>query len=456
MEEDTTSGWTTADTFFPNAENAIERRRHGGGVGSARAWRAGVREWPRPAVSVVASGEWTISQHRRLVYLVRRLCLRNTWGILMEELKFKGHIPGLDLLRGVAISLVVLYHGIDGRAPFQGFTGITRDVVYLTTWGSSGVHLFFVLSGFLITGILLDGVSKGTSYLSFYRRRALRILPAYFLILVILRLTNIVSWNFVVAALLFIANMAKLVGAKTSEYGPLWSLAVEEQFYLIWPWVVRRLTLRSLSISIIGVCFVLFTILVLVRSRFPSLDLKYKLWGNAPWLLAGALVSVGLRSGAIRRPNIRSWIAIVAGGAALLSPIVWYIDSGHDSSCLTPLYRLPFVLMFVAFLLLVISQNRDNASSNDRGLVFRAFSFLGYISYGLYLVHQLIFHAFDGVLSNTWLATSRDNIWCVALVYIICFAVSIVLAYLSRRYFEAIFLGDGGRRSVWGLKSPTV
>jgi peptidoglycan/LPS O-acetylase OafA/YrhL len=225
-----------------------------------------------------------------------------------QALQLRGHIPGLDLLRGLAIAMVVTYHGIDGRGPFQAFHGPTRLFVYLTSWGATGVELFFVLSGFLITGILLDDISSPNYYRRFYQHRALRILPAYLLILAVLKLTHHIGYRFLAAALFFIANMSGLVGARNSEYGALWSLAVEEQFYLLWPWLVRRLSLRGVIRLILAFCLFSPFIRALLAVYVPHLDLTYKLWANADWLLSGALVAATLRSGSLHHGNIRAWI----------------------------------------------------------------------------------------------------------------------------------------------------
>jgi peptidoglycan/LPS O-acetylase OafA/YrhL len=351
-----------------------------------------------------------------------------------HALRFKGHIPGLDALRGLAIAMVIIYHGIGGRAPFRTFGGLTRGLVYVSTWGSGGVYLFYVLSGFLITGIILDGASKRDFYANFYRRRALRILPAYFLLITVLKITNVVTWNFVLASLLFIANMAGLVGARANEYGPLWSLAVEEQFYLLWPWIARRLSLRGLLLFIAVVPLLSLMALIVIDLHFPHLDSKYKLWGNAPWLLAGAGVAAALRSGFIHRDNIKRFIAVFAVGALVTSPIIPFVDFGRIT-LLTPLYRLPFVLVFVALLLIVILRNRGDLPQR---LPVRFLAFLGYISYGLYLVHQLIFIAYERMFANTWL--EAPEIQSIALRCVTCAAVSIGIAYISRKYFEEQFL----------------
>jgi peptidoglycan/LPS O-acetylase OafA/YrhL len=351
-----------------------------------------------------------------------------------HTLRFKGRIPGLDALRGLAIAMVVIYHGIGGREPFRNFSGLPRGLVYVSSWGSAGVYLFYVLSGFLITGIILDGASKRDFYASFYRRRAARILPAYFLLIVVLKITNVVTWNFVLASLLFIANMSGLVGARTNEYGPLWSLAVEEQFYLLWPWIARRLSLQGLLLFIAVVPLLSLIALVVIDLHFPHLDSKYKLWGNAPWLLAGSGVAVGLRGGFIHRDNIKRIITGVAVGALVTSPIIPYVDFGRVT-LLAPLYRLPFVLVFVALLLIVILRNRGDLPQR---LPTRVLVFLGYISYGLYLVHQLIFMAYERMFANTRLGTSEFH--SIALRCVICAAVSIGIAYISRKYFEERFL----------------
>lgn len=358
----------------------------------------------------------------------------------IEPLRFRGHIPGLDVLRGVAISMVVLFHGVDGRAAYPSFDGVARVLVYLTSWGAAGVHLFYVLSGFLITGIIVDGGSDRSFFGKFYKRRACRILPAYFLLLVLLKATGHVSWNFVLAAVLFIANMAGMVGASSNEYGPMWSLAVEEQFYLVWPWIARNRPLRPLSVGIALYCLASLVALGALSRFAPHVDFRYKLWGNAPWLLAGALIAVCLRSGALNRANIRRWTLTLVAAAGVTSPIVAFMDAGVSMSpWLTPLYRLPFVLLFAALLLRMIAGNDGRRPEQTRG-VARVLAFLGYISYGLYLIHQYVFDVFDRFTVDTWLMPSLHHIGPLWIGCAVCFAVSTLAAFLSRRYFESIFL----------------
>lgn len=355
-------------------------------------------------------------------------------------------MPGLDLLRGMAISFVLIHHGVESRLPWSEMHGPARYLVYLTSWGRTGVHLFFILSGFLITGILLDTKDRTDYWARFYRNRALRILPAYLLMLVLLKTTGIVSWRFVIAALLYIANMAKLVGARMNEYGSFWSLAVEEQFYLIWPFAIRRLSLNALTK---GICFVvvLSPILFITAELFGiTFDIRYKLWGNACWLLCGALIAVTLRTKALNRTNILkvAWILVAASAAAL--PVMAYAEMHPSRTSWTGYASGENVLFFAimpaycALLLFVISGNRGPASASARGWIGRVLAFLGYISYGLYLVNWFIFTQCDAFLGKTAFQPRLHDLGWVLITCLAYSAISIGIAFLSRRYFEERFL----------------
>jgi len=134
-------------------------------------------------------------------------------------------MPELDTLRGVAILAVVSYHGFS-QCDATGLTGIVRAFFAATRLGWLGVNLFFVLSGFLITGILLDSKGAPRYYKSFYVRRALRILPAYLMLLLFLLLLprvgivdHRISWGFVGLSLIYLSNVTNFFGV-AMQYGP--------------------------------------------------------------------------------------------------------------------------------------------------------------------------------------------------------------------------------------------
>ena len=151
------------------------------------------------------------------------------------------HIAQLDGLRGLAVLLVLLAHSA------IAFTRVP-SLKWIDSYGSLGVQLFFVLSGFLITGILLD--SKGTPYFfrNFFVRRGLRIYPLYYALLGFVVFSGVVHrhgvhwWPYI----LYLSNFFGGI-TQPAPLGVAWSLAVEEQFYLLWPFIVSVLSLRSLE-----------------------------------------------------------------------------------------------------------------------------------------------------------------------------------------------------------------
>jgi len=161
-------------------------------------------------------------------------------------------MPELDTLRGAAVLLVLFFHGFYFIAGAARFHGPVRWFLLFTNMGWTGVNLFFVLSGFLITGILLDSQSHPEYYRNFYLRRALRILPAYYAVLLVVLAvgrtdltTRHVSWGFFALSLVYLSNVTMLLGVPM-QYAVLWSLAVEEHFYLLWPAAVRGFSRRAL------------------------------------------------------------------------------------------------------------------------------------------------------------------------------------------------------------------
>jgi peptidoglycan/LPS O-acetylase OafA/YrhL len=138
---------------------------------------------------------------------------------------------------------------------------LSRAIALVTRPGWLGVDLFFVLSGFLITGRLLDRKHAAARdyYASFYARRALRILPLYYLMLAVVGSAMLwageASWSFLAASAIFAPNIAMLMGLwTTAPLALLWSLGIEEQVYLVWPFLVRSLTAGGPSCSSCSVC----------------------------------------------------------------------------------------------------------------------------------------------------------------------------------------------------------
>ena len=143
-----------------------------------------------------------------------------------------------------------------GNPAVLNFSGLTRLLMLATQLGGLGVNLFFVLSGFLITGILLDSKEKPQYFRRFYTRRALRILPAYYLLLILLAVLHSASMAFLGLSFVYLANLTGLFGMACG-YGPLWSLAVEEHYYIICSPVIYKLTRRHVAIVAIALCLLM-------------------------------------------------------------------------------------------------------------------------------------------------------------------------------------------------------
>src|SRR4051794_2206506 len=233
----------------------------------------------------------------------------------------------LDGVRGIAVLAVLLTHGTFLFAE----TPVTRYVLPPMTFGWWGVDLFFVLSGFLITGILLNTRTASNRASAFYARRTLRIFPIYYLsLLVLFALAAKFYWIRSVlphrsavdktAYLLYLQNWIPLwhsLTLKPSLIGHFWSLAVEEQFYLVWPWIVWRLSPKAvLRICVVGAIAALVLRVVLVNHFGPHLWIHSLTVTRGEGLLVGSALAV-LNSGG-RRISPRLLLAMAGAGLAII------------------------------------------------------------------------------------------------------------------------------------------
>jgi peptidoglycan/LPS O-acetylase OafA/YrhL len=337
-------------------------------------------------------------------------------------------MPGLDVLRGLAILAVMQYHAIEAlngtqlRAMPDWFVRFAS----VAPFGHLGVHLFFVLSGFLITGLLFDSRRSPDYFTRFYVRRAGRILPAYLFMIALLLLTGSISLKYVLACLLFVCNMSSLVGAQ-NEYGPFWSLSVEEQFYLLWPLVLRRLTLRQFTwLCVLIVCLSPPLRWALQHAPHALSDINYKTWAISDCFGAGALAALYVRS----RPRAGAAGAVVSlvGAIALYAQ---FSSTNWGSPLDKALYITPSIILFTGLVLLAYQ-----FGGIARTAPGRAACFVGEISYGLYLVHEFVFK----VVSRAMPASASPSSGEVALQLGVGVVLAVVMATVSRRTLEAYFL----------------
>jgi peptidoglycan/LPS O-acetylase OafA/YrhL len=331
-------------------------------------------------------------------------------------------IPQLDAIRGIAI-LVVLAHNL------QGFSSLPLSVI--TNYGWMGVDLFFALSGFLITGILLDSKSSENYFRNFYARRCLRIWPLYYSVLILMFVIVPLMrpqdgaelfqrsspwWSYV----FFLQNF--LVAAPTQAAGALgvsWSLAVEELFYLVWPFFVRFLAVGRLQ-------FIAWTVLLLSPLlRFFFHTRHWIIYSNPfcrlDGMMAGALLAIlvrksGFAPGRFLKP---AWVLFLIAAPLAITTATYDVQWVVFSMAAVASASLVFLALFV-------TNTWFRSFLTNRFLVFT-----GMISYGLYLLHKIP----DDALKRLHIKDAHPNVafWVVV-------GVSYLLAIVSWNLLEKPFL----------------
>jgi peptidoglycan/LPS O-acetylase OafA/YrhL len=171
-----------------------------------------------------------------------------------------------------------------------------------------GVDLFFALSGFLITRILAATRFRPHYYRNFYMRRVLRLVPVYLLTLVLVAVFIPHSGTFLLLSLIYLANFSKWLHVPMA-YGPLWSLAVEEHFYFIWPWLVRFLNRRTLACT--GLVIVLGSPALRYAAELNGWYNPYVSWFRFDGLAWGALLALVVTSPAITRTRLVGFSVVI-------------------------------------------------------------------------------------------------------------------------------------------------
>jgi peptidoglycan/LPS O-acetylase OafA/YrhL len=302
-------------------------------------------------------------------------------------------VPALDGVRGLAIVLVLVSHFRLGTTP------TVADRVYETVAlaGNSGVDLFFVLSGFLITGILLDAkdAERGAYFKNFYARRALRILPLYYGVVASMALVWPLVHAPTAAWRLFHQNQwwywlhaTNILFAKTETLGMpyrtshFWSVAVEEQFYLVWPIVVWYSSRRRLLHICVG-CAVLALVLRIALTPLDNFEWIYTLpVTRMDTLVAGAALAVLARGPGGLTPY--RGVATRVGGLAVAVWGALYVWSSLSPSA-APVFRtLGYSAIVVTYACLVTLALTTSWGGPMSAPILR---FFGKYSYGMYVFH---------------------------------------------------------------------
>jgi peptidoglycan/LPS O-acetylase OafA/YrhL len=357
-------------------------------------------------------------------------------------------MPSLDGLRGLAIAGVLASHFLN---VWPLATGWDRALIAAVGLGWAGVDLFFVLSGFLITGILVDTLGAAGWWRAFLARRTLRIFPLYYLALALF------WWAGPLAGLIdvwtlrrwgwwywsYLSNWAFAARQTIPSLSHFWSLAVEEQFYLLWPLVVWLARGRRLAVVAAGVFAAgpLLRLLIVEGSGWP-VGSAYRLTpGRIDQLALGALLAVLFRSPAGRAWLSRWWRQ--AAGAGALAFVALGLPLGPFDMHRAPLEIWSHTLLGLAFggLLAGAVAGEGRGGGLQRLLAAAPLQLLGRYSYGLYVVHYFVHEAAVAGLRR-WPAGARAlDTRGGALAYAAAAtAASLALAWLSWHLVEKRFL----------------
>jgi peptidoglycan/LPS O-acetylase OafA/YrhL len=373
--------------------------------------------------------------------------------------------PALDGLRAIAFLMVFFHH-------------------YLQfPWGWAGVDLFFVLSGFLITGILFDTRHQHYRARNFYVRRTLRIFPLFYgVMLALLLVQPVVHWqwdSYWLVWPLYIGNFARFVRPfvqgdalqRLADFQPsgfigrqpfqlylghFWSLCVEEQFYLAWPWLVFWIRGRR---KLIMICAATLPLCLAMRiagqHTLPAWMLDNEiLYRATPFrldaLLLGGLIALILRGlqGPVLLRAARRALPI-----ALSVVLLWILlsPSGHiwKRPCPYPEWKATWGLSIVDFLsaLLILNALQSNTSVY-RVLSVRPMRWIGRMSYGAYVFHDIFHAVFLSIAVNLVHRMEagqkiRENviqIQATLLTTLVAFVATLFLAWLSFKFLETPFL----------------
>jgi peptidoglycan/LPS O-acetylase OafA/YrhL len=361
------------------------------------------------------------------------------------------NIRALDGIRGLAIILVMLHH-FEILIPASNPAVAAAKLAFSFGW--MGVDLFFALSGFLITGILLDSRSAKNYFSAFYARRVLRIFPLYYSVLTVVLIAAALirprprSLPVVADQKLYYLYLVNWLGLWKGPWGAnflahFWSLAVEEQFYLVWPLCVWLLIRRNLArMAVVASLTALLVRIVWLAQTGPSQAIVCATVTRMDSLLCGSLGAILFRDVRVLNTlrKYSPWTACTAlscfavGGA-------WLRAVRGPGSKLFFIESIGFTLLAVGFSALILhtALTDGEATLTQRVLRNKVLSKFGKYSYGIYVYHVPLLGA-SLALTKERFGSVKGQLWFGALSVALLFAGSFLIAVISYEGFERRFL----------------
>lgn len=342
------------------------------------------------------------------------------------------HLPGLNGLRAIAALTVMWGHVFLGPFGYWGFDGDYRSVFPL-----DGVTLFFVISGFLITYLLLNEHDRtGTiSIKKFYIRRILRIWPIYYVFLIVaLIITQVTFGKELWYYIFFGANIPFIIGSALWPIVHYWSLGVEEQFYLFWPWLVKKTYSQTKRGFILLTCIITTIIIAWIACKLlcwspdnKSVLYRFLTVTRFDCMMLGAL-------GAVLYHNRIQWFLKVTQNRWIAAIAVLLLIFSQWQEFI-PAVLQPQTVAIVSLVAIVGQLSESKPLIN---LENKLMDGIGKISYGIYVIHPLLIYGISELWQKLSLPISVTAQVCI--IYSLVTIVTICVAQLSYTFFERPFL----------------
>jgi peptidoglycan/LPS O-acetylase OafA/YrhL len=355
-----------------------------------------------------------------------------------------GRILELDGFRAAAVLMVFVHHLFYGwPVGPTAFSWMPHIVLVAIAHGWLGVDLFFILSGFLITGILLDSKDSEHYFRSFYSRRLLRIVPLYYTCILVMSLAYRGAGAYFGLSLLFLANFRyQFHVAEPHGPGVFWSLAIEEHFYLLWPLLVRllgRVSLFALTLLLVFGTPVLRGICA-YAGMDPELQIYSYSFFRLDGLALGAILALWVRSRYYSRASAWKLAGGLAGFSLLVTVIGWpfgIMGTRTVSSAALRYTQAQFV--FAAAMALALAYRGSTFTGILRSRFARVTADL---SYCIYLIHVALGDGYYAVLHSIGFddVVHFGGTGALGVRSLVIGSATFGLAALSKRFLEGPFL----------------
>lgn len=369
----------------------------------------------------------------------------------MKPIKLN-HITELDGIRGFAVLLVIIFHFLNQPILSDNlFDHIFKETFSI---GWIGVDLFFVLSGFLITRILINTKSSTNYFTSFYYKRTLRIFPLYYLYLILIffilypLLFNKVSeveQNKILMSehsqawfWLYASNIKQVIDGAFfgGGLGHLWSLSIEEQFYIVWPCIIYFFSVKNAKL--ISWILILLALLLRVYICFYNIDpevIYVFTLTRMDALVMGALVAIYLSENTVINYVFVKRLLL---GTCFFTVMLIYLFGPHSGK--HPLiYTIGYTLTAVTFSLLILLTQSTTVFFARPVFKSSFMVFFGKYSYAIYIFHPLVRQVMLKLVGEPKVILGTQTPWSIAFV-LLCTAGTVLVALISWNLFEKWFL----------------